>query len=110
MSPTSLLYPHYYSHSDSTKCGRSLCSTLYIISKEKKNIPEIENAIKQLKAEKAPGIEGIKNETIKWFIVIIKKPLRMIFNNMLKSKIISKQWKKQTNIMILFKKMRSLRN
>ena len=55
---------------------------------------KIEITIKQLKSEKTSGRDGTKNETIKHSVDIIKYPLRVVFNNILKTKIIPNQWNK----------------
>ena len=64
---------------------------------------EIVKIIKNLKSEKMPGLDGIKNEILKFSIESIKKPLTSLFNNILSTQIIPSQWK-YSNIIIIFKK------
>lgn len=63
---------------------------------------EIKNAIEGLKNNKTPGPD-IENETIKTFVEVLTKPVIKIFNKIVETEQIPKQWK-QTEIIILYKK------
>ena len=54
---------------------------------------EIRNALKSMKANKAPGNDQIASDVIKLGGTQVIKQLKIIFNNILKSKTIPKEWK-----------------
>ena len=64
---------------------------------------EIRNALKSMKANKAPGNDQITSDVIKLGGTQVIKQLKIIFNNILKSKTIPKEWK-EAKIIILHKK------
>ena len=64
---------------------------------------EVRNAIKDLKNEKAPGEDGIRNEAIKWSSEKLTAPIVTTFNKILETEEIPQQWKKST-IVLMHKK------
>ena len=64
---------------------------------------EINKAIRELKNNKAPGPDKIENEKIKMFEEALNSPIKKIFNKILETEEVPKQWK-NTEIIIIYKK------
>ncbi|GBP92007.1 LINE-1 retrotransposable element ORF2 protein [Eumeta japonica] len=64
---------------------------------------ETEKAINTQKSDKAPGPDGISNEILKQMKADLIPILTEIFNGVISTEIIPKQWT-ESNIILLFKK------
>ncbi|KAJ8727495.1 hypothetical protein PYW07_001614 [Mythimna separata] len=64
---------------------------------------EVFDYIKKLKADKAPGPDGIQNEALKAGVFLLTHPLTYLFNKVLNTGQVPIQWKR-SDIILLYKK------